>query len=63
MDMETIRKEIEKLPREDKSILLTEVMPALCRELLGDDACKDRMKEVFGIDSVEELDKWFETGV
>lgn len=63
MDMETIRKEIEKLPREDKSILFTEVMPALCRELLGDNACKDRMKEVFGIDSVEELDKWFETGV
>ena len=63
MDMETIKKEIEKLPREDQSILLTEVMPALCRELLGDEACRNRMKEVFGIDSVDEFDKWFETGV
>jgi hypothetical protein len=63
MDMETIKRGIEKLPREDKSILLTEVMPALCRELLGDEACRDRMKEVFGIDCVEELDKRFEMAV
>jgi len=63
MDMETIKKEIEKLPREDQSILLTEVMPVLCRKLLGDEACKKRMKEIFGIDSVQEFDKWFETGI
>ena len=63
MDVETIKKKIENLPREDKSILLTEIMPALCRELLGEEACRDRMKEVFGIDCVEELDKRFETAV
>ena len=63
MDMETIRKEIEKLPREDQSILLTEVMHALCRELLGDEACRNRMKEVFGIDCLEELEKRFETAI
>jgi len=40
MDMETIEKEIEKLPREDKSILLTEITAALCGQLLGDEACR-----------------------
>lgn len=63
MDMETIKKEIEKLSKDDKSILLTEVMPVLCRELLGDEACRDRMKEVFGIDCVRELSQRFETAV
>jgi len=63
MDMSTIKKEIEKLSKDNKSILLTEVMPALCRELLGDETCRDRIKEVFGIDCVRELSQRFETAV
>lgn len=63
MDMETIKKEIEKLSKDNKSILLTDVMPTLCRELLGDEACRDRMKEVFDIDCVRELSQRFETAV
>jgi hypothetical protein len=63
MDAKTIKGEIETLSREDKTTLLVEVMPALCRELLGDEGCRARMMEVFGIDCLEELQKRFEGAI
>ncbi len=63
MDAQTIKGEIDKLSKEDKMTLLIEVMPALCRELLGDEGCRVRAMEVFGIDCLEELEKRFETAI
>ena len=63
MDAQMIKREIEKLPKEEKTTLLIEVMPALCRELMGDEACRVRMMEIFGIDCLEELEKRFETAI
>ena len=63
MDVHTIKREIDTLSKDEKSTLLTEVMPALCRELFGDKVCRDRMMEVFGIDCVEELEKRLEGAV
>jgi hypothetical protein len=63
MDPQEIKSEIEKLPKQDKATVLTEVMPALCRELLGDEGCKARMMELFGIDCVEELEKRLEGAI
>jgi len=60
MDATTIKKEIDNLSKDEKIKILTEVMPVLCRELLGDESCKDKIIEVFGIDCVEELDKRLE---
>jgi hypothetical protein len=56
MDVATIKKEIDSLSKDEKSRILTEVIPALCREFLGDEACKGRVMEAFGIDCVEELE-------
>jgi glutamine amidotransferase len=56
MDGAAIRKEILDLSKDEKTRILTEVMPALCRELLGDEACKRTVKEAFGIDCVKELE-------
>jgi hypothetical protein len=42
MDAASIKREIEKLSEEEKTILLVEMMPALCRELLGDEGCRVR---------------------
>jgi glutamine amidotransferase len=56
MDVATIKKEIDRLSKDEKSKILTEVMPALCRELLGDQACRGKAMEAFGIDCVEELE-------
>ena len=62
IDMEMIRGEIEKLPESNKCILLTEVMFDVCREIL-DEACRDQLKELFGIDCLEKLEKRLKTGV
>jgi hypothetical protein len=56
MDVASIRKEILDLSKDEKTKILAEVMPALCRELLGDEACKRTVKEIFGIDFVKELE-------
>lgn len=61
MDPQEISREIEKLSNQDKTTVLLEVMPGLCRELLGDEGCKTRMMELFGINCVEELEKRLET--
>jgi len=63
MDAASIKREIEKLSKEEKTTLLIEVMPALCRDLLGDEGCRVRMMELFGIDCLEELEKRFETAI
>ena len=63
MDVEEIEREIEELPKFDRSILITQVLFDLCRELLGEDACRDQLKELFGIDYLEKLEKRFETNV
>lgn len=63
MGVKEIEREIEKLPKFDRSILITEVMFDLCRELLGDEACREQWKELFAIDCLEKLDKRFETAV
>jgi hypothetical protein len=62
LDMEMIEGEIEKLPESNKGILLTEVMSDLCPEIL-DEACRDQLKELFGIDCLEKLEKRLKTGV
>jgi hypothetical protein len=63
MDAQTIKGEIDRLSRDEKTTLLIDVMPALCREVLGDEGCRVRMMEVFGIDCLEELEKRFETAI
>jgi len=63
MDAASIKRQIEKLSKEEKTTLLIEVMPALCRDLLGDEGCRVRMMELFGIDCLEELEKRFETAI
>ena len=63
MDVASIKREIEKLSKEEKTSLLVEMMPALCRDLLGDEGCRVRMMGVFGIDCLKELEKRFETAI
>ena len=63
MDVKTIEKEIEQLPTSERSFLITQVMFDLCQELLGEDACRDQLRELFGIDCVEKLEKRLETGM
>ena len=63
MDAQTIKGEIDRLSRDEKTTLLIDVMPALCRQVLGDEGCRVRMMEVFGIDCLEELEKRFETAI
>ena len=63
MNAYTIKKEIDHLSKDEITSLLTEVMPALCRELMGEEQCRNHMMEVFGIDCVEELEKRFEAAV
>jgi hypothetical protein len=63
MDVKAIEKEIEQLPTSERSLLITQVMFDLCQELLGEDACRDQLEELFGIDCVEELEKRLETGM
>jgi len=63
MDAQTIKEEIDRLSRDEKAALLVDVMPALCREVLGDEGCRVRMMEVFGIDCLEELEKRFESAI
>ena len=63
MDAQTIKKEIDRLPRDEKTTLLVDVMPVLCREVLGDEGCRIRVMEAFGIDCLEELEKRFETAI
>ena len=62
MEVEDIEKEIEKLPESNKCILPTEVMSDLCREIL-DEACRNQLRELFGIDCWEKLEKRLKTGV
>lgn len=62
IDMKIIEGEIEKLPESNKGILLTEVMSDLFPEIL-DEACRDQLKELFGIDCLEKLEKRLKTGV
>jgi hypothetical protein len=63
MDVQTIKGEIEKLSGDEKTTLLIDVMPVLCREVLGEEGCRVRMMDVFGIDCLEELEKRFETAI
>ncbi len=62
IDMKIIEGEIEKLPESNKGILLTEVMSDLFPEIL-DEACRDQLEELFGIDCLEKLEKRLKTGV
>ena len=63
MDVKTIEREIEGLPTLKRSLLITQVMFDLCEELLGEDACRDRLRELFGINCLEKLEKRLETGM
>ena len=63
MDVKTIEMEIEQLPTSERSLLITQVMFDLCQELLGADVCRDQLRELFGIDCLEKLEKRLETGV
>lgn len=63
MDGKTIETEIEGLPTLERSLLITQFMFDLCEELLGEDACRDQLRELFGIDCLEKLEKRLETGM
>ena len=63
MDVKRIEKEIAQLPTSERSLLITQVMFDLCQELLGEDACRDQLRELFGIGCLEKLEKRLETGV
>ena len=63
MNVKAIEMEIEQLPTSERSLLITQVMFGLCQELLGEDACRDQLRELFGIDCLEKLEKRLETGV
>lgn len=63
MDVKDIEREIEKLPKSDRSALITEVMLDLCQEVLGEAACRDQWRELFGIECLKKLDKRLKTGI
>jgi len=63
VDVKTIEREIGGLPTLERSLLVTQVMFDLCEELLGEDACRDQLRELFGIDCMEKLEKRLETGM
>jgi hypothetical protein len=63
MNVKAIEMEIEQLPTSERSLLITQVMFDLCQELLGEDACRGQLRELFGIDCLEKLEKRLETGV
>ncbi len=63
VDGKTIEKKIEGLPTLERSVLITQVMFDFCEELLGEDACRDRLRELFGMDCLEKLKKRLETGM
>ncbi len=63
MDVKTIEMEIEGLSTLERSLLITQVMFDLCEELLGEEACRDQLRELFGIDCLEKLEKRLETGM
>jgi hypothetical protein len=63
MNVKAIEMEIEQLPTSERSLLITQIMFDLCQELLSEDACRDQLRELFGIDCVEELEKRLETGM
>lgn len=63
MDVKAIEREIERLPTSERSLLITQVMFDLCEELLGENACRDQLRELFGIYCLEKLEKRLETGV
>jgi hypothetical protein len=63
VDVKTIEREIEQLPKFERSLLITQVMFDLCRECLGEDASRDQLEELFGIDCLEKLDKRLKTGI
>jgi hypothetical protein len=63
MDVKTIEKEIAQLPTSERSLLITQVMFDLCQELLGEDACRDQLRELFGVNCLEKLEKKLETRV
>ena len=63
MDVKTIERKIEQLPRFERSLLITQVMFDLCRECLGEDAYRDQLKELFSINCLEKLEKRLETGM
>ena len=63
MNVKAIEMEIEQLPTSERSLLITQVMFDLCQELLGEDACRDQLRELFGIGCLEKLEKRLETGV
>jgi len=57
-----IEGEVETLFESNKGILLTKVMADGCREIL-DEACRYQLKELFGIDCLDKLEKRLKTGV
>ena len=63
MDGKTIEREIEGLPLSERSLFITQVMFDFCEELLGEDACRDQLRELFDIDCLEQLEKRLETGM
>ena len=63
VDVKNIERELEGLPTLERSILITEFMFGPCQELLSEDACRDQLRELFGIDCLEKLGKRLETGM
>jgi hypothetical protein len=63
VDGKTIAREIEGLPTLERSLLITQIMFDFCEELLGEDACREQLRELFDIDCLEQLEKRLETGM
>jgi hypothetical protein len=63
VDVKTIERGIEGLPTAKRSLLITRVMFDFCQEVLGEAACRDQLRELFGVDCLEKLEKRLETGM
>jgi hypothetical protein len=61
--VKNIGREIEGLPTVERSILITQLMFGPCQEILGEDECRDQLRELLGIDCLEKLRKRLETGM
>ena len=63
VDGKTIEREIEGLLTSERSLFITQVIFEFCEELLGEDACREQLRELFDIDCLEQLEKRLRTGM
>jgi hypothetical protein len=54
---EEMKKVVQNLSKENKIRFLQEVVPAVCKDLSGDEECIDMLKEAFGETFTREMMK------